>query len=162
MKKLFKSVLFAAVLGSGATSLGLPVGNPGEPSLLIDGVLWEGASGDPCDPCSTWCDALSLRAGFFGDYVFNRLLKTDVPSTFRMAAQPTGDAAATGTTGKELTNVALHKNMTQSELYTNAGYLALNIWDRFDVFCTLGTTNAYIKGSSNAFNLIGLIGNGNQ
>ncbi len=55
-------------------------------------------------------------------------------------------------------NVALHKNMTQSELYTNAGYLALNIWDRFDVFCTLGTTNAYIKGSSNAFNLIGLIG----
>ncbi len=55
-------------------------------------------------------------------------------------------------------NLALHKNMTQSELYTNAGYLALNIWDRFDVFCTLGTTNAYIKGSSAAFNLIGVIG----
>ncbi len=48
--------------------------------------------------------------------------------------------------------------MTQSELYTNAGYLALNIWDRFDVFCTLGTTNAYIKGSSAAFNLVGLLG----
>ncbi len=56
-------------------------------------------------------------------------------------------------------NVALHKNMTQSELYTNAGYLALNIWDRFDLFCTLGTTNAYIKGPSNAFNLIGMLGN---
>ncbi len=58
-----------------------------------------------------------------------------------------------------LPNKALHKNMIQSELYTNAGYLALNIWDRFDIFCTLGTTNAYIKGSSNAFNLVGLIGN---
>ncbi len=76
-----------------------------------------------------------------------------------MAAQPTGDSAATGTTSPLVrNNVALHKNMTQSELYTNAGYLALNIWDRFDVFCTLGTTNAYIKGSSAAFNLIGLIG----
>ncbi len=68
------------------------------------------------------------------------------------------DAAHGQFTGKDLTNVALHKNMTQSELYTNAGYLALNIWDRFDVFCTLGTTNAYIKGSSAAFNLVGLLG----
>ncbi len=71
------------------------------------------------------------------------------------------DAAQTvsnATNAVERNNVALHKNMIQSELYTNAGYLALNIWDRFDVFCTLGTTNAYIKGSSSAFNLIGLIG----
>ncbi len=62
-------------------------------------------------------------------------------------------------TEQNLPNVALHKNTTQSELYTNAGYLALNIWDRFDVFCTLGTTNTYIKGPSAAFNLIGLLGN---
>ncbi|WP_431603748.1 porin [Chlamydiifrater volucris] len=123
----------------------------------MDGVLWEGASGDPCDPCSTWCDALSLRAGFFGDYVFNRLLKTDVPPTFKMSSKDT-EAAASQFTATDRPNVALHKNMTQSELYTNAGYLALNIWDRFDVFCTLGTTNAYIKGSSAAFNLVGLFG----
>ncbi len=75
-----------------------------------------------------------------------------------MSNQSTDAAASSNFTGKDLTNVALHKNMTQSELYTNAGYLALNIWDRFDVFCTLGTTNAYIKGSSNAFNLVGLLG----
>ncbi len=76
-----------------------------------------------------------------------------------MAAAPSADAASsTFETPTELSNVALHKDMTQSELYTNAGYLALNIWDRFDLFCTLGTTNAYIKGSSTAFNLIGLIG----
>ncbi len=68
------------------------------------------------------------------------------------------DAAHGSFTEQSLPNVALHKNMTQSELYTNAGYLALNIWDRFDVFCTLGTTNAYIKGSSAAFNLVGLLG----
>ncbi len=81
-----------------------------------------------------------------------------------MSAAPSGNSAAS-TTGTEETpsrpNIALNKNVTQSELYTNAGYLALNIWDRFDVFCTLGTTNAYIKGSSKAFNLIGLIGKTN-
>ncbi len=77
-----------------------------------------------------------------------------------MSAEITGGSqtVSNATTAKDRLNVALHKNMTQSELYTNAGYLALNIWDRFDVFCTLGTTNAYIKGSSAAFNLIGLIG----
>ncbi len=69
-----------------------------------------------------------------------------------------GGTVSNATTPVSRANIATHKNMTQSELYTNAGYLALNIWDRFDVFCTLGTTNAYIKGSSAAFNLIGLIG----
>ncbi len=82
-----------------------------------------------------------------------------MPSTFTMAQAPGASNSADGTfNATSVPNKALHKNMTQSELYTNAGYLALNIWDRFDVFCTLGTTNAYIKGSSNAFNLIGLIG----
>ncbi len=81
-----------------------------------------------------------------------------MPSTFTMAQAPTASADATSTPVSNTPNSALHKNMTQSELYTNAGYLALNIWDRFDVFCTLGTTNAYIKGSSAAFNLVGLIG----
>ncbi len=69
------------------------------------------------------------------------------------------DTTSGSFTAKERPNIALHKNMTQSELYTNAGYFALNIWDRFDIFCTLGTTNAYIKGSSAAFNLVGLYGN---
>ncbi len=68
------------------------------------------------------------------------------------------NVASNFTADPSLPNKALHKNMTQSELYTNAGYLALNVWDRFDIFCTLGTTNAYIKGSSNAFNLVGLLG----
>ncbi len=110
-----------------------------------------------CKKSLTSKPTLSLRAGFFGDYVFNRLLKTDVPNTFFMSKQAS-DAASSSFTGEDLPNIALHKNMTQSELYTNAGYLALNIWDRFDVFCTLGTTNAYIKGSSAAFNLVGLLG----
>ncbi len=74
-----------------------------------------------------------------------------------MGEAPTS-TVGTPTTPTPRDNVALHKNMSQSEFYTNAGYLALNIWDRFDVFCTLGTTNAYIKGSSNAFNLLGLLG----
>ncbi len=77
-----------------------------------------------------------------------------------MSEQTTeGTVANTHFIGKERPNVALHKDMTQSQLYTNSGYLALNIWDRFDVFCALGTTNAYIKGSSTAFNLVGFFGN---
>ncbi len=112
-----------------------------------------------CKKSLTSKPTLSLRAGFFGDYVFNRLLKTDVPAQFQgMAAMVSGGTVSNATTPVSRANIATHKNMTQSELYTNAGYLALNIWDRFDVFCTLGTTNAYIKGSSAAFNLIGLIG----
>ena len=43
-------------------------------------------------------------------------------------------------------------------MFTNAAFMALNIWDRFDVFCTLGATNGYLKGNSAAFNLVGLFG----
>lgn len=159
MKKLLKSVLAFAVLGSASSLHALPVGNPAEPSLMIDGILWEGFGGDPCDPCTTWCDAISLRLGYYGDFVFDRVLKTDVNKQFEMGAAPTGDtniAAPTTFTSRE--NPAYGKHMQDAEMFTNAAYMALNIWDRFDVFCTLGATSGYLKGNSASFNLVGLFG----
>ncbi|KTF29112.1 major outer membrane porin [Chlamydia pecorum] len=160
MKKLLKSAFLSAAFFAGDASLhALPVGNPAEPSLLIDGTIWEGMSGDPCDPCATWCDAISLRVGFYGDYVFDRVLKTDVPKMFSMGAAPTSpDNPADSTVKQERQNPAYGKHMHDAEWFTNAGYIALNIWDRFDIFCTLGATSGYFKGNSSSFNLIGLIG----
>ncbi|AGW39406.1 major outer membrane protein (MOMP) [Chlamydia pecorum] len=160
MKKLLKSAFLSAAFFAGHASLhALPVGNPAEPSLLIDGTIWEGMSGDPCDPCATWCDAISLRVGFYGDYVFDRVLKTDVPQKFSMGPIPTSSTSPEDSAIlTERNNAAYGKHMHDAELFTNAGYIALNIWDRFDIFCTLGATSGYFKGNSSSFNLIGLIG----
>lgn len=163
MKKLLKSAFLSAAFFAGNASLhALPVGNPAEPSLLIDGTIWEGMSGDPCDPCATWCDAISLRVGFYGDYVFDRVLKTDVPKQFSMGAAPTSAAnsssPADSASKADRPNPAYGKHMHDAEWFTNAGYIALNIWDRFDIFCSLGATSGYFKGNSASFNLIGLIG----
>lgn len=159
MKKLLKSAFLSAAFFAGDASLhALPVGNPAEPSLLIDGTIWEGMSGDPCDPCATWCDAISLRVGFYGDYVFDRVLKTDVPQKFSMGQAPSTNSPADSVSLQERENPAYGKHMHDAEWFTNAGYIALNIWDRFDVFCTLGATSGYFKGNSSSFNLIGLIG----
>ena len=164
MKKLLKSALLFAV-GSTASLQALPVGNPAEPSLLIDGTMWEGTSGDPCDPCATWCDAISIRAGFYGDYVFDRVLKTDTTKTVEdMAAAPTepdqatGIPTATASTATPRNNAAYGKHIHDAEWTTNAAYLALNIWDRFDVFCTLGASSGYFKAGSDAFSVVGLFG----
>ncbi|CAG9046251.1 Major outer membrane porin [Chlamydia abortus] len=159
MKKLLKSALLFAATGSALSLQALPVGNPAEPSLLIDGTMWEGASGDPCDPCSTWCDAISIRAGYYGDYVFDRVLKVDVNKTFSgMGKAPTGNTAEDFKIAEDRPNIAYGRHLQDAEWFTNAAFLALNIWDRFDIFCTLGASNGYFKASSAAFNLVGLIG----
>ncbi|EPP34782.1 major outer membrane porin [Chlamydia ibidis] len=164
MKKLLKSVLLSTAMGSALSLQALPVGNPAEPSLLIDGTMWEGAAGDPCDPCATWCDAISVRAGFYGDYVFDRVLKVDVAKTIQMGPAPTtasntsGIVATANKTQVDRNNLAYGKHLQDAEWCTNAAFLALNIWDRFDVFCTLGACSGYFKGNSAAFNLVGLLG----
>lgn len=166
MKRLLKSVLVFAALGSASSLQALPVGNPAEPSLMIDGILWEGFGGDPCDPCTTWCDAVSLRLGYYGDYVFDRVLKTDVAKDFEMGAAPTKqdtDKLQTAPlTPISRENPAYGKHFQDAEMFTNAAFMALNIWDRFDVFCTLGATNGYLKGNSASFNLVGLFGDPTQ
>jgi len=103
----------------------LPVGNPADASLLLDGLIWEGHCADPCDPCVTWCDALSIRIGFYGDYVFNRHLEVD---------QSHFDA-----------------DIEHAEIFTNAAYFAFNFYDRLDIFGTLGASNIFIDTNASAF-----------
>lgn len=122
MKKLFVTVL--TILTCGAVHA-LPVGNPSDASLLCDGLIWEGHCGDPCDPCLTWCDAFSIRSGFYGDYVFNRHLEIDT----------NGDDSV----------------IEHTSLFTNGAIIAANFWDRFDFFTTLGSTNFLLATNASAF-----------
>lgn len=123
MKKLLMTVLTVLACGS---AYALPVGNPSDASLLCDGLLWEGHCGDPCDPCVNWCDAFSIRVGFYGDYVFNRHMEIDRNED--------------------------DSDIEHTEIYTNAGLVVANFWDRLDVFATFGATNFYIDTNASAFN----------
>lgn len=123
MKKLFMSMI--SLLACGA-AFALPVGNPSDASLLCDGLVWEGHCGDPCDPCLTWCDLWSVRVGFYGDYVFNRHMEVD-------------------------NRGANHPDIEHAEIYTNAALIAFNMYDRFDVFATVGASNLRLETNASAF-----------
>ena len=69
MKKLVATLL---VLLTTVCAYALPVGNLWDASLLSAGLLLSDQCQTSCDPCSNGFDALSLRIGFYGDYVFNR------------------------------------------------------------------------------------------
>lgn len=127
MKKLFTTLL--TVLACGAV-YALPVGNPSDASLLCDGLIWEGHCGDFCDPSLTWCDAFSIRVGFYGDYVFNRHMRTN---------------------GHDLP----HSDIEHTKISTNAALIVANFWDRFDIFTTLGTTNFFLDTNEATFTSIG-------
>lgn len=103
----------------------LPVGNPSEPSLFLEGVFWESCRWDVCDPCFIWCDAWSLRFGFAGDYVFNRYM--------------------------EVKNSGVEKDIQRTQLNTNSAYLVLNFCDRVDLFGKIGETNIHIVSNATAW-----------
>ncbi len=88
----------------------LPVGNPSEASLFRS---------DECESCR-W---VGFGIGFYGDYVFNRHLKT----------KP----------GKDVDTV---------KLFTNAAYLLLTVKERAELFATLGTSRLSLNTSLTAFN----------
>lgn len=122
MKKLFVTML--TILSCGA-AYALPVGNPADASLLCDGLMWEGHCADPCDPCLTWCDAFSVRLGFYGDYVYNRHMEVD--------------------------DHDFDANIERTVINTNAALVAANFYDRFDIFATFGASNLFIDSNSNVF-----------
>ena len=129
MKKLVVTIL--TLLPCGA-AYALPVGNPGEASLFLNGAWCDNNGCDPCDPCFSWCDAWNFRIGYYGDFVFNRHLQVDL-----------GDDDNHG------------RDIDKTEIHTNAGYLALNICDRVDVFGTLGATTIRIRTDAVSWGLIG-------
>lgn len=112
------------VMLSGGMLYALPIGNPIEASLYTRGIICKKESSYHCDPCFNWADAWNFRLGFYGDYIFNRHMEVK--------------------DGGEI-------NCTQ--LYTNAGYFALNLFERIDLFTTLGVTNISFQGNNNAFPL---------
>ncbi len=124
MKKL--TIALLTILSSGA-AYALPVGNPAEPGMMREGFFWEGHYADPRDPCATWFNTLSLRLGFYGDYVFDRSMEVE---------EDHHDA-----------------DLDTTEIFTSAGILALNAWDRLDLFVTLGASKLYIDANGKAFAL---------
>ncbi len=116
------------------TVYALPVGNPSAANLLCDGLIWEGHCADSRDPHLRWCDALSFRAGFWGDYVFNRHLNIDHKNH--------------------------HSTIEHTRLKTNSGVITGNVWDRFDFFTTLGATSLSID--TNALSFGSSSGNGGR
>jgi len=110
---LFFSLLLSASLCA------LPVGNPAEPAFFTDSAF-----------CSSFGPSLSLRGGFYGDYVFNRHLQVDSSET--------------------------SAHIDRTRLYTNAGYIALNYCSFLDLFATLGASHMWLRTPSTAFRLRGL------
>lgn len=95
MKKL---VMLLSGVMMGSSIFAAPVLNPADPALNTNGLFY-------CCADSCW----SLRAGFRGDYVFNRGLENP--------AQP----------------------IDRYSLYSNAGVLTLNLWERIDIYGLVGS-----------------------
>lgn len=125
MKKLIATL---AAFASFGVVYALPAGNPTEASLLRQGTWWGSAYFDPCDPCFCWFDVWSLRAGFYGNYVYNRKLKIRGHEGF-------------------------DRDIRHTRMNTNAGYLALNVADKIDIFGTAGMTNITFQTSDIAWSL---------
>lgn len=117
-----KIILALAILSSPFSLSALPLANPIEASLYPDGVFC------PANPYNQYTSiryAWSVRVGFYGDYVFNRHLKID---------------------RNEDSSV-----IRNTEIYTNAGYVAINFWDTFDLFGILGSTHIKLETPRSAF-----------
>lgn len=143
MKNFLIALITLVTIGSSARAL--PVGNPGDTAILPSGILWEGLENSPYYETASWCDSLNIKTGFYGDYVLNRFLESRGPKTITVPIANTP-------------NPAHDKKLTSSEISTEACYAALNIWNRFEVFGTVGSSNARFKGSSASFNLVGVFG----
>lgn len=119
-----KLIVTALLMLSCGVVYALPVGNPAEASLVTWGVFLPGSNGNQCNPCCNpccfWFDSWNVRTGYYGDFVFNRNLKID------------GNGLGQG------------KAIQTTKLFTNAGYLALNICNKIDVFGTLGASRLSI------------------
>lgn len=97
----------------------LPSGNPSHTHLLNEGV-W------PCERCEGgFWSALSARAGFTGNYVFNRHMRVKRP-----------DAADV---------------IDKTQIFSNSGFVALNWCERVDLFATFGAATFAINDNMQTF-----------
>lgn len=113
MKKRVATLLTAF---SYAPAFCLPLANPTDASLLTQGIFTDTSCKSPS---FGWLQSVGFRLGFYGDYVFNRHLKFN--------ENQSGFGANESVVEK-------------TELFTNAGFLALNFCNRVDFFTTLGAS----------------------
>ncbi len=105
-----------------STAWALPVGNPSEASLHTDGLFWN---------CCPWRPTLRIwhdfrpRVGFYGDYIFNRHLRAH--------------------------DFHFKKQLDHAKIFTNAAYFAIGLWNRFDVFATVGASKLWLEGDISTF-----------
>lgn len=104
----------------------LPVGNPSEASLYKYGICTGETKSDPCVVVFNYSDILRIKGGFYGDYVFNRHMEV----------------------------YTSHDNISdidQFSLMTNAGYIALNVFDWVDFFGVVGATKISITTPESSY-----------
>lgn len=97
----------------------LPLGNPWDASLYTEGAVWCPES----VPCPKWCDDLSYRAGYYGDFVNDRHLRSRTE---------TGE-------------------IRETNIRTNALMLVLNAYERAEVFVTIGASRFALQTSEKVF-----------
>lgn len=110
----------------------LPISNPSEASFLNHGVCWT------TTPCKTqnktttsdktlnnWGGPFGIRAGYYGDFVFNRHTKVEENVT--------------------------ETHLDNTAIYTNAGYLVINLYDYVDLFGVLGMSNLFLYSDATTF-----------
>lgn len=133
MKTTIASLL-ALLIPSGV--IALPLGNPCDPGLLRTGVFCKGicSKDDDKDP-PQFCEVWSWRIGYYGDFVQNRHMEIDRSED--------------------------NSSLRQTRLETHAASLALNFWDRFDVFGTAGTTHVTVSTPGRAFRPTAILDNQN-
>src|SRR4051794_17567708 len=118
MKKL--TFAFALLLNT-SFCMALPVGNPSEAAMLCTGIFCRGKR-PSCPTLHIW-DDFSYRAGFYGDYIFNRLVHNF-----------------------DRDNSSNSQRLKNCRIFTNAAYLDLNVWTGFDIFGTVGATSVNYSG----------------
>lgn len=148
MKKIFAMSLSGILLTTFSLKA-LPVGNPAEANLMEKGVLFEQCK----NQCSYVVDGinfnnLSLRSGFYADYVFDKVFRTDVNPESKL---PPGTVTVPGT------NAALGQETFNCALFNSSAYFALNVCNLFDFFGTLGSLKANFSAPSSGFNLSGTL-----
>lgn len=109
-----------------ASLMALPMGNPAEGALYLRGACSGWTCSEPCLVEFCYRDILRLKGGFYGDYVYNRHMEV-----YRFKDN--------------------ESDIDQFTLFTNAGYLAVNLLDWIDVYGLAGTTKIDLTTTGSAF-----------
>ncbi|MCP5469233.1 MAG: hypothetical protein H7A36_01850 [Chlamydiales bacterium] len=121
-----KLYFLSILLAAPFAAFALPVNNPEIATLACDGVFF---SSSRCATPIVRCDVFSVRLGYYGDFIFNNYTQVD----------------QSGRKG----------SIQRTQLYTNAGEIDFNLWNRFEVFAVLGVADAKVSAPISNFSVGG-------